>query len=266
MDRYDWDFLFVEFQKTDAAVHKFSNQDRIRRIYKRVDDCMADILAAVEGQANVFVVSDHGIGQKKEWSIALNTWLVEQGYAATTTGKEIKSEAWLNQATGGAVDTETNKMSLFGQFVRRLSDIGLTKQRLERFLGQVGLYELVVRLAPEGAGDSLEREIIDRQQSKAFYEGIGFSGVDIGVIINDNRFYEDGLVSEDEYDTLREQLMAELTELSGPDGQQAFTDVQPRENVYEGDHVFEAPDRLVQLIKEHGAWSEPARLPVAGAS
>jgi predicted AlkP superfamily phosphohydrolase/phosphomutase len=38
MQAYDWDLLFLEFQKTDGAVHRFDYDTAIRKIYQCVDD------------------------------------------------------------------------------------------------------------------------------------------------------------------------------------------------------------------------------------
>jgi len=257
LDRFEWDLLFVEFQKTDGAVHKFEQDANVRRIYERVDDCMADVLGAIDREPNVFVVSDHGIGQPKEWSVALNTWLHESGYAATTVG-DPGGSSWLAEATdddgkGGGREAP------IGRLLSGLSRVGLTKQRLERGLSALGLYELATRVAPEGAGGSLDTEVIDEAASRAFYQGMGFSGVDTGVTINEASFYDDGLVSGAEYDDLRAELMGALRNLEGPDGTAPFQQVRPREAVYEGPAVAFAPDIVVEQAPRYVIGSAQPR-------
>ncbi|QLD87082.1 alkaline phosphatase family protein [Natronomonas halophila] len=259
MGEHDWDHLFLEFQKTDGAVHKFDDEMNIRRIYERVDECMAEILEATDVEPNVFVVSDHGIGQPKEWSVALNTWLVEQGYAETTTGTESgNDESWLTDATddasGGSASTSPVSRLLSG-----LGRVGLTKQRLERALSTVGLYEAVATRAPDGAGGSLEEEVIDEAASKAFYQGMGFSGVDIGVTINEEQFYDAGTVSEADYEAVRTEVMDALQTLEGPDGANPFTQVRPREAIYEGDATEFAPDIVLEQDDDYVIGSSKPR-------
>lgn len=242
MDEYDWDLLFVEFQKTDGAVHKFDDRANVRRIFERVDSCMADILDGTTGDPNVFVVSDHGIGQPKEWSVALNTWFVENDYATTTVGSEDK-QSWQDDAIDDeGVDSQSLTNRLFGL----LSSVGVTKQHVERALAAVGLYDLAVELAPSDVATSVDEEIIDEARSEAFYQGIGFSGVDVGVIINAIDYYDEGIVSDAEYDALREELIRQLGEMVGPDGDHPFESVQPREAVYDGPFVEEAPDIVLR--------------------
>jgi len=270
MDRFEWDLLFLEFQKTDGAVHKFDDRTKVRRIFERVDACLADVLDAVDGDPNVFVVSDHGIGQPKEWAVALNTWLVDRGYATTERVGAAESpvdgerDSWLDRAMGdpdspkadGDPESETDPLAgLLGYLGRA----GLTKQRIERLLSSVGLYEYVVDVVPEGTGNALGREVIDRRASTAFYEAMGFSGVDVGVILNDDRFYGTGTVTGEEYDRVREELVAELRELTGPDESRPFSTVRPREEVYSGPRTEYAPDIVLEQAPDYVIGSSSPR-------
>jgi len=257
MDAYEWDVLFVEFQKTDGAVHKFDDSQNVRRIFERVDECMAAILEGLE-HPNVFVVSDHGIGQEKPWSVALNTWLVEEGYASTTTADRVDA-GWLDQAIGRERQGDGRDRSASRSLLRGLSTLGLTKQRLERGLSAVGLYDLATRLAPKGFGAGLDEEVVDRANSQAFYEGMGFSGVDVGVVLNDERFYDDGTVEPGEYESLRDHLIEELGALTGPDGDVAFDRVRPREDVYSGPLVEYAPDIVLEQAPQYVIGSKDPR-------
>jgi len=274
MDAYNWDLLFVEFQKTDGAVHKFDERQKVRKIYERVDKCIRAILNAIETDPNVFVVSDHGIGQQKKWAIALNTWLSQQGYVATTRGQNPDT-SWLAQAMtsetrndgladdGSVGDMKssskaTNGLSI-GQLLGILGRVGITKQRLERLLSTFGLYEMAVQYAPKGAGESLTQEVVDRQTSKAFYEGLGFSGVDVGIVINDERIYPDGTVEEANYDAVRQELIDSLSAMRGPDGEHTFSQVRTREEVYEGARVEEAPDIILEQAPDYVIGSQHPR-------
>lgn len=256
-ERYDPDLLFLEFQKTDAAVHTFDDEERIAAIYEAVDDAMARVLDAVGGDPNVVVTSDHGIGQEKHWSVALNTWLAEEGYLETAVGGSDR-EAW-GPSSDDDVDVDDEPGSRLASVMGRLDAVGLTKQRLERTLSALGLYDLVARMAPAGLGSSLPEETVDRPRSVAFYENMGFSGVDVGVAINDSRFYPDGVVGADDYDAVRDGLMEALAELRGPDGARAFESVRPREAVYEGPLVDLAPDVVLEQAEDYVIGSHSPR-------
>lgn len=180
MERHECDLSFVEFQKTDDAVHKFENREHVRKIYECVDDCMSRLLATIDDPVNVVVVSDHGIGQEKEWAISLNTWLNKQGYLQTTTGTDIDKPEWLSAARNDDEST-SGDTSLFAQ-------LGFTRQQIERSLSAFGLYDIARRFVPARLKDAIDEETVDRSVSTAFYEGIGFSGVDIDIILNDKQF------------------------------------------------------------------------------
>ena len=277
VDEFDPDLVFLEFQKTDGAVHKFGMGAHVRRIYEVVDTCMAEVLESIEGEPNVFVVSDHGIGQEKRWAVALNTWLSHTGYAETRIGPADRDQ-WLEQARenrsikgsprdSNATTDPSSSSSLSRSYGERLvrgvlglvGRVGVTKQDFERLLSRLGLYERAIAWLPEGIGSGLRTEVIDREQSLAFYEAMGFSGVDVGVIINDERFYPDGKVKVDRYDEIREDLMDALRELRGPDGQRAFETLRPREHVYTGDRVDMAPDIVLEQSADYVIGSQEPR-------
>lgn len=259
MDAYNWDLLFVEFQKTDGAVHKFDERQKVRKIYERVDKCMGTILDAIETDPNVFVVSDHGIGQRKEWAIALNTWLSQQGYVATRNGQEYES-SWIEQVTNDRIyDEQAGDSTYPSRILDVLGRTGLTKQRLERLLSTLGFYELAVRFAPKGIGRNLAQEVVDRPASTAFYEGMGFSGVDVGVVINDERFYPEGRVEKSDYEAFRRELVDSLSELTGPDSKHPFSQVRTREEVYDGRRVNEAPDIILKQSSNYVIGSQHPR-------
>ncbi|MFB6185012.1 MAG: alkaline phosphatase family protein [Haloarculaceae archaeon] len=265
LDAYAWDLLFVEFQKTDGAVHKFDDEAAVRDVYECVDDCMADVLAAIDESVNVVVVSDHGIGQPKEWAVGLNTWLRDRGHLETTAGAGSNRREWLDAATGGdvgaGIDDGSESDATAGSdadLATTLAALGLTRQRVERVLSALGLYDAVRRIAPRSLKDAVEEETVDRAASDAFYEGMGFSGVDTGVILNDADFYDEGTLDGRAYDALRETLLVELRALEGPAGP-AFSRVRPREAVYHGDRTPYAPDIVLEQAPDYVVGSTKPR-------
>ena len=59
-----------------------------------------------------------------------------------------------------------------------------------------------------------------------------------------------GSVPEEEYETVRNELKAELESLTGPDGEPVAASVKTRESAFRGDHVDIAPDLV--MIPNHG--------------
>ncbi|WP_246988362.1 alkaline phosphatase family protein [Halorientalis marina] len=257
MAQYDWDVLFLEFQKTDGAVHKFSDSENMRAIFERVDDCMSDVLEAVEDEPNVVLVSDHGIGQTKDWSIALNTWLEERGYIKTSVDGGGDDGSWIDRKTSSSSE-DAGDGTIFDRLGELASRAGITKQGVERILSALGLYNVAARRAPDRLLDMVAQEAIDRQRSEAFYEGMGFSGVDVGVIVNDERFYPDGAVTEAEYDEVRSRLIEEIRSLEGPTGK-PFQRILTREEVYDGPRVEYAPDIILEQAPRYVIGSKNLR-------
>lgn len=248
----DWDLLFLEFQKTDGAVHKFDDLTHVRRIYECVDEGMGSLLARMD-DPNVFVVSDHGIGQEKAWAVSLNTWLRDNGYLHTKVHSGPSREHWRESAPSGAASAAER-----GGLAGALAAAGLTRQRVERVLAKVGLYEAARRLSPERLKSALTEESVDFESSTAFYQGMGFSGVDVGVVINDDRFYRNGVVSAAEYDRVRSRLMEQLEALEGPAGA-PFTSAETRERVYHGDRTEFAPDVVLEQAPSYVIGSDTPR-------
>lgn len=253
MQAYDWDLLFLEFQKTDGAMHKFESKSKVKDIFTCVDECIGDILSRMSSSPNVFVVSDHGIGQEKAWSVALNTWLRDQGYIKSTQG-EVNADEWIAEAKGSSKQ-DSNAVE---GVVSELQRTGITVQDVERVLAKIGLYDLAKKLAPSGVSSALSDEVINYGQSTAFYQGMGFSGVDVGIIINTDKFYTNGAVPEDEYEATRTELVNALDSMDGPAGP-PFKNVRVREDVYEGPKTELAPDIILEQSENHVIGSQYLR-------
>lgn len=57
----------------------------------------------------------------------------------------------------------------------------------------------------------------------------------------------DRQIAPDEYEEVWRELIDELSQVRDPDGKLVFDDVLPREEVYEGPHLDDAPDILFIL-------------------
>jgi predicted AlkP superfamily phosphohydrolase/phosphomutase len=104
-------------------------------------------------------------------------------------------------------------------------------------LSTVGLADAVADVMPTDvirAGT----EQVDFANSSAYMRDRIELGIRLNVVGRD----PDGMVPRDDYEAVRESLVASLTDLTTPDGEPVFETVSPREAVYEGPHVDEAPD------------------------
>ncbi len=138
-----WDFFMTVFMATDviqhAAWHFFDAthrehvdsplRDAIRDCYRQVDAGIGQILAALDEQTTVLIMSDHGFGPMEDY-FHLNTWLWQQGWLRlkTTPRTRLKqllfrlgmtpvaAYGWLNRL--GQTDRVTRQVRQQRQTVR----------------------------------------------------------------------------------------------------------------------------------------------------
>jgi len=236
-ERYDWDLMAVQFQVTDSIFHDLDDRDEIRRVLKKVDQFVGEVINLGD-DPTVFVASDHGMGDY-EWTFYANSWLAENGYCEITTGEEqYFRQAKDDLKDEGDNEKSTGVASAVKSAAAALSSVGLSPRRIHRVLGVVGLDRTVERLLPEDALVAAQNQIVDHENSVAYQ----FLFNSLGVHLNVEGQEPNGQVSPDEYDDVREELINELSQVRDPDGNLVFDEVLPREEVYEGPHLEDAPD------------------------
>nr|WP_241175488.1 alkaline phosphatase family protein [Natronolimnobius sp. AArcel1] len=240
-ERYDWDLMAVQFQVTDSIFHDLEDRDEIRQVLEAVDKFVGDIIDLGD-DPTVFIASDHGMGDY-DWTFYINSWLAEQGYCETTTGDAQYFRQQKDALTGAAEDeTEAEQSSALETTIKTtantLSRVGLSPQRIHRGLSTVGLAGTVERLLPEDALVAAQNQVVDHPNSKAFQLYFNSLGVHLNVQGRDPH----GQIPQAEYEETRTELIEKLEQVRDPDGELVFDAVQPREAVYEGKHLEDAPD------------------------
>jgi predicted AlkP superfamily phosphohydrolase/phosphomutase len=237
-EKYSWDLLAVQFQVTDSIFHDITDRCEIKRVLKNVDQFVGDIINIGGDDTDVFIASDHGMGDY-EWTFYVNSWLAENSYCETTTGEEQYFRQAKDELKGKSGDERPSSIaSAVGSAADALSAIGLSPRRIHRGLGAVGLDKTVERLLPEDALVAAQNQVVDHENSIAYQ--LLFNS--LGIHLNVEGREPNGKVSPEEYDDVREELIEELTQIRDPDGNLVFDDVLPREEVYEGPHLEDAPD------------------------
>lgn len=237
--RYDWDLLAVQFQVTDSIFHDLEDRDQIQQILKKVDQYVGDIIElGDDDDTHVFVASDHGMGDY-EWTFYVNSWLAENGYCGTTTGEEQYFRQTKDQLKGANGEkTQSGIASILGTTASVLAEIGLSPRRIHRGLGQIGLDKTIERLLPEEALVAAQNQVVDHENSVAYQ--LLFNSLGVNLNVEDRE--PNGQVAPEAYERVREKLIGELSEIRDPDGNLVFDDVLPREEVYNGAHLEDAPD------------------------
>lgn len=224
-----WRFLDPEhpqYSQDEAA--RFGNV--MRHIYQLEDRRLKRIVERLDSDDVLLIVSDHGSTPCYR-HIAVNRWLIENGYLVLTDA--------------GAGDSATQ--SLLRPIANKL--VGLYRQndwlrRAARPLRQTLLRDLLVEahFAEKTGGrvpfDALD---IDWEQTTAYYTG-------------DNRLYlnvagrePQGVIQPGEhYQRIRNELRTQLAEARDPEsGKPLFAHIYTRDELYAGPYLEQAPDLVL---------------------
>ena len=248
-NKYPWDMLVVQFQRTDSVFHilnkemggnnKSKSLNLMGELFSTIDSYIGEIIA-LDPEATVFVVSDHGMGHT-DWMFAVNLWLKQHGYLNTRIDQE-----WADFE----IDTEFARLSdpkslsngtgIFEWMLSYLANHGLTKQKIERIVRRYGLEKLILKVVPyKMLKTQAGSESIDWEKSLAFcyYSSGG------GILINQQGRQPNGIVEAgEEYEQLCDQLVSSLKQLRDPNGQPAFELVAKRGDLYSGSQIEHIPD------------------------
>jgi predicted AlkP superfamily phosphohydrolase/phosphomutase len=242
-DRFEPDFGFVQFQCTDTVFHQLPGDDAaVRAAYSAVDQQVGRIVEACE-PATVVVASDHGIGEYTGHEFRVNEFLRNRGYVETardSTAMPSWSFVVRNNLMRGD-ETAERSQSVLERALGVAARLGLTSQRMGKLLEAVGLDELVLEHVPTDvirAGT----ERVSFAESKAYMR----SRIECGIRLNLQGREPEGVVFRDEYETVRDSLVEELRAVRTPDGTRVFETVKPREEVFDGPHVEDAADILLE--------------------
>ncbi|AGB31181.1 type I phosphodiesterase/nucleotide pyrophosphatase [Natrinema pellirubrum DSM 15624] len=237
--RFDPDFGFLQFQQTDSVFHERPGDKRaIEAVYREVDRQVAETIERTE-PANVLVVSDHGMGKVTGDEFRLNEYLRDEGYVSARSGGEGMpdwSKTWENDLLYGS-EAGDREPSAIERALNAAATVGLTTQRIASALDRVGLKEPIGKRVPNDAIRAASEQV-DFPDSRAYVR----SKSELGVRINLEGREPDGTVPPEEYETVREDLIASLSAVRTPDGEPMFEAVEPRETYFEGPHVERAPD------------------------
>ncbi len=237
-DRYDPDFGFVQFQKTDTVFHEFEGEpEHVRRIYEATDEQIGEILDACNPD-RVFVASDHGIGPYEDYEFRVNEFLEEAGYIETTTGGK-GMPSWnpiKDQLRAGETET-TWEPGAAGRLVAAAASVGLTPGRIGRVLRRVGLDSIIKQYVPADITRT-GSEQVDFAASRAYMR----ARTELGVRINLEGRDPEGVVPQDEYETVRKELIDRLDDVHTPAGDRVFGTVAPREEFFSGPYTGNAVD------------------------
>ncbi|WP_420631966.1 alkaline phosphatase family protein [Candidatus Leptofilum sp.] len=244
------DFTALHFLETDQAQHRFwqfmkgeprhdpngPHTDAILRLYHVVEQAMAQILAAVDDDTILCVMSDHGFGPTRH-QVWLNNWLHQNGFLALKPGlgvrfKQMLYRLGLSPATIREAAPERLKLAILQFFERQKGRALASELEADNAVQKKGLLD---RLTERLAIDFYD---LDWSQTCAFSTGTTAVGY---VWLNVAGRDPQGIVQiGEDYEQTRQQIAAALRQWG------AVGEVLFREEVWQGVQLTDAPDIIVR--------------------
>jgi predicted AlkP superfamily phosphohydrolase/phosphomutase len=234
MAERQWDFFMIVFIFADRIQHLFWKyidpqtklyntkrgallREKIRECYGAFDELLGQLVARLDEETQLLIMSDHGFGPTRAW-IYVNTFLARLGLLKLKPGKAITK-------------------FLFCQ-AESLGEAPWIKKLLP------GTFQRAVRHRIRATRSSFRSEVesaIDWNHTKAFFASIASQGIFINV-------KRDGLGLVDpgqEYQQLRQYIKEKLLELRDSWTREQVVDkVMFKEEIYSGQEAQFAPDLI----------------------
>ncbi|MCX6665341.1 MAG: alkaline phosphatase family protein [Euryarchaeota archaeon] len=222
MKTREWDFTMVVFRGTDDAQHLlWTQKELLLSCYKTADRYIGEIMMMYP-DASIVVVSDHGFYQPKKY-LYVNNVLCNEGYLKTRTDPRRSLDTFL--------------MVFFDKVSKLLFHLVPMQKIVRSPLGR--------KLILSGGGN----RNIDFSQTKAMYHSVCSRG--IRIFLKDK--VEKGIVEKQEYDHLRQELIALFSNLTDPEtGGSVVDHVYRWEELYGDDAVNDPLDLILDLKKGYG--------------
>jgi predicted AlkP superfamily phosphohydrolase/phosphomutase len=223
--------------KSDSGLDKWELELKTKMlgVLRKVDEVVGDIAGSMTDEDLIVVMSDHGFGPLKE-ILKLNKLLSEIGFLKFRP----EVEGGLKKRIGRALPESV-------------------KKPLRAMFGMNG------GKGAKGSGGESRFDpysLIDWKNTRAYSGG----GVEQGIFLNIAGREPYGTVQLGaEYYQVREKLISELKKINHPgDSKPLFDWVEPRENIYSGEYLENAPDIMYGLRGYTMVIGEDAEPPMVG--
>lgn len=237
MTHKSWDLFMVHFLGTDRIQHEFwhvldpdhpqHDPEERRKLgnvvldfHKAVDAKVGELVARLDDDVSVLVMSDHGFGPIDQF-VNLNPWLLQQGLLR------------LKPTLGASLRRLTHR-------------IGFNYSMMGRLVLRLGLGQQAKELGRE------RREMMQRRYFLSLND-VDWSRTRVYSMGNFGQLYVNlkgrepqGIVSPgQEYDSLLDDLTDRLLKLADPKtGAKVIEDIFRREEVYDGPYAQNSPDLM----------------------
>lgn len=234
----DWDFFMTVFMATDVTQHftwhfmdrkhkQYPEQrehplrDAILRCYQEMDQVLGRLIARLDDETTLIVMSDHGFGSLEKY-IYVNSWLLDSGFMHLKRSAQTRLKHLLYKS-GFAPITIYQMLFKLGLGRQVGSTIRTRKQSVRRGLSTF----------------FLSFEDVDWSRTRAYSLG------NVGPIyVNLEGREPHGIVKPGaDYDRLLDELEAAIQEWRNPEtGQPISGQVYRRDELFNGSQAHRAPD------------------------
>lgn len=237
-NRFDPDFGFIEFQKTDTVFHEFDGEwTKVKQVYAETDRQIKKILEQANPEL-VFIASDHGMGRYERDEFRVNSFLRDEGYVQTKRGgKGMPTWNTMRSDLREGDHARTKEQTPIETVTATLAQVGLTPRHVGRVLERIGIADLVKQYIPAGVVRAGEEQV-NFPSSIAYMR----ARTELGVRINLQGREPSGVVDPDSYETVRRELIDLLSSITASDGTPVFETVAPREEFFHGPAIEQAVD------------------------
>jgi predicted AlkP superfamily phosphohydrolase/phosphomutase len=235
----NWDFFLTFYSATAITQHYFwkdmmdnnKYKDVIKTAYKSLDSAINRLCDASGRNTTVFLISECGAGPLTS-GIQINTWLQKEGFLnfKNSNGTPIK------QKTHSARNfLMRSKIADFRKNVQ-----GYIPKSLFYFANK-NMHWLKSWIQTYLAGS-------DINWNKTFAFSRGKEG---DIFINVKGRDPNGIVEQDQYENVRDQIINKLSSLIDPStGEKAVNKIYKREQLYSGPYTEFAPDLLIEWVND----------------
>ena len=238
MSEHPWDIAMIVISGTDHIAHfelQKGNQRAVADHYEFVDSLLNDLEEQnVFQDASLLVMSDHGF-VKTDYIFYLNKWLKSEGYLSYTVGLEKTYDKFAEERRRTVYGKKSGISSLLGA-------VGLNRDNLIYFGKKTGLIKIEKYLP-----HFITKKIPARDISPVWKNTKAYMTSDLskGININLAGREKEGIVPREKFFRVRSDIVNKLKSLRDEQGDNIFSFVDVKENVYKGTMTQQSPDIVI---------------------
>jgi predicted AlkP superfamily phosphohydrolase/phosphomutase len=235
IQKHPWQLAILTLNALGKAQHHFWHErDKVEALYIQLDGFLSNIFESLDNKTNFIVVSNHGFKPITK-KFFVNEWLWELGLL----NKLITiHQTRLTDVYDLIFKDAPNDQHFVTKF---LAKTGITKDNI-RSVMPVFIAELIKRLFPWKIKKYFPEEYLDIvwDKTKAYFISTNAQGININLKGREpNGIVEPG----EEYEQLRNQIIAELYRLKDPyTFENVIEEIYRKEDLFQGDYLKAAPD------------------------